>query len=279
MIFNKDIFKKAKKKYRFSFHNENTLSQIWSFTVTKTGAIIGSVVLFFILIFLISYLVVATPLRTLLPGYLKNELRNEYIYNNIKLDSIEQNIENQSQFFVNLNRILKDSINANSANLRRDTLITMNTDSLIKPSQREIDFVKQYNENEKFNLTVLAPLAAEGLVFAKPVSGNIISDSKDEKQQSFINGISISVSLKSPVSAIFEGSVISFSQSIENDIEIIIQHANGFISKYKGLSTVYISQGDKVTAAQRIGTTNGKIFGFEIWHNGTAVNPEDFISF
>lgn len=279
MKFNKDIFKKAKKKYRISLHNENTLSQIWSFAITRTGAVISSVIICFFLLFLISYLIVATPLRTLLPGYLKNELRNEYIYNNIKLDSIERNIENQSQFFVNLNRILRDSIDANKNTLRKDTLLSVITDSLMKPSQRELNFVKKYDENEKFNLTVLAPLAAEGFVFAKPVSGKVVTTTQKDKYKPYIDGINLEVGSKAPISAIYDGTVVSFIQSIENGIEITVQHPNGFISKYKGLSSIYVSQGDKVTAAQRIGTAKDKIFGFEIWHNGTAVNPEDFITF
>ena len=279
MKFNKNIFTKPRKKYRISFHDENTLTRIWSFKITKTGAVISILAIFIFLVFFISYLVVATPLRTLLPGYLKSELRNEYIYNNVKLDSLEENILKQGEFFANMSNILKDSITGSGNKIQKDSLSGINTDSLMSPSRKELDFVKRYDENEKFNLTVLAPLAAEGIVFAKPVAGIVEKGTPASTHAPFIDGIKIKVGKNAAVSSIYEGTVILFVQSVEDGIEIAVQHPNGFISKYKGLSSVYVSQGDKVTAAQRIGTAKSSVFGFEIWHNGTAVNPEDFISF
>ena len=67
---------------------------------------------------------------------------------------------------------------------------------------------------------------------------------------------------------------------------IIIQHQNNIISAYKHCSVLLKELGDKVDIGDPIGIvgnsgkyTDGPHLHFEIWQNGTALNPQEFISF
>lgn len=278
MKINKQIsHKPLKKRYRLSFQSENTLNELWSFRLTKAKAIAILILVIIAFVSLITIIIVGTPLRTLLPGYLKVEQRTENISNTIRLDSLEYKVAASNQYFENLKKILNDEVEEPIIEVKADTL-SITVDSLLQSSERERDFVKKYEQEEKFNISVLAPLAAEGFVFSKPVSGEIIED-KNKTDGNYINGIKILSFAGNPVASIYAGTVISVTHSITYGTEITIQHSNGFISKYKGLGYTYVSQGDKVSAAQRIGAVKNRHLTLEMWHNGTAVNPQEFISF
>ena len=133
--------------------------------------------------------------------------------------------------------------------------------------------MKEIDDEEKFNLAILTPMAAEGIVFAQPISGEVETFSPATKE------IIVSAKAGSAVANIYSGSVIMASHLSENGAQLAVQHQNGFISVYKGLADIYVSEGDKVATGQRIATTSGSGLRFSIWHNGTAVNPTDYITF
>jgi murein DD-endopeptidase MepM/ murein hydrolase activator NlpD len=61
----------------------------------------------------------------------------------------------------------------------------------------------------------------------------------------------------------------------------VIQHPNEFISIYSGLSEIFVSNGDKINTGTRIGIAEAGKFElkFELWHNGTALDPRQYINF
>ncbi|MDD2961981.1 MAG: M23 family metallopeptidase [Muribaculaceae bacterium] len=267
---------KIKRRYRLAFQSENTLNELWSVKLTRIKVTVVIIIIILSLVALISTIIVSTPLKTLLPGYLKSEQRNEYILNSLKLDSLEQEISSKALYFNNLHDILNDNIKASNINKSIDSIYNGTpTDSLLKPSAIEKEFIKQYDDEEKFNLSILAPLAAEGIVFACPIDGTVkTTDNANNK-----DGIIIETKQNKEVASIYDGVIISVNESINNAIEIIIQHPNGFISKYYNISSCYIAKGDKVTAGQRIAIIKENNLGLEIWHDGSAVNPKEYITF
>jgi murein DD-endopeptidase MepM/ murein hydrolase activator NlpD len=59
---------------------------------------------------------------------------------------------------------------------------------------------------------------------------------------------------------------------------ITIQHAQ-FTSIYKGIDQPLKNVGDKVSVGEAIGIFNNQEMQFELWKNGQAVNPEEYIVF
>lgn len=272
---------KIKKKYRLSFISDNTFNEIWSIKLSRTKVVISVIVIVFSVATIISTLIVGTPLKTLLPGYLKSDLRKENVTNILRIDSLERNIRDNTLYLNNIKDILTDNIS--TAPLKSTQLLSeIPLDSLSLATDREKEFIKRFDEKEKFNLSILTPLAAEGIVFSPPVQGGVILPYPDN--YSFYKGINIQTSRSAPVSAIYDGTVIDKYYGVETGLSIIIQHPNGFISKYTGLSAPFVSKGNKVTAGQRIATvadTDNKpnVFSFELWHEGLAVNPKEYITF
>lgn len=268
---------KIKKKYRLSFQSENTLNEIWSLRLSKIKVIITSIIVLSALISLISWIIVGTPLKTLLPGYLKSEERNQYIRTSIQLDSLENRIQANNAFINSIESILTDKIDTVKITTKIDTTnqYQIHTDSLIPQSAAESKFIKQYNEEKKFSLSILAPLSAEGIVFTSPAE-NYVSIENDK------NIITIKTLNLSPVSAVYDGTIINITNYISGNTAII-QHTNGFISIYYNLGNIYLNTGDKVKAAQRFATTakDTKLhpFKFEMWHEGLIVNPQEYIPF
>ena len=143
-------------------------------------------------------------------------------------------------------------------------------------TEAERQFVRSYEEEERFNLSVLSPIAAEGMIFTSPVT----SSTSIEPMPSQSPGVRIKGGSNLPVAAVYRGSVIAVNPQPDGTTSVILQHPNDFISIYSGLDDVFVGKGKKVAAGQRIGHSQGKTpVVFELWHNGTALNPEDYISF
>ena len=88
------------------------------------------------------------------------------------------------------------------------------------------------------------------------------------------------------IKTITSGVVISSDFNIETGNTITIQHPNDLISVYRHNSALLKSSGDKVSAGEAIAIigntgelTDGPHLHFELWYNGTAINPENFINF
>ena len=67
---------------------------------------------------------------------------------------------------------------------------------------------------------------------------------------------------------------------------MVVQHADNLISVYKHNSVLLKEQGAHVSAGEVIALvgnsgelTSGPHLHFELWQNGRAVNPEDYIKF
>jgi len=99
-------------------------------------------------------------------------------------------------------------------------------------------------------------------------------------------GIDIVAGPNEVVKSTLDGTVIISAWTIETGYVIQIQHAANIISAYKHNARPLIKQGDRVKAGDAIAIvgnsgelTSGPHLHFEIWQNGTPVNPEDYIFF
>jgi murein DD-endopeptidase MepM/ murein hydrolase activator NlpD len=91
---------------------------------------------------------------------------------------------------------------------------------------------------------------------------------------------------KTPVKAVAEGNVIFAGWTTDTGYVIIINHPYNIISVYKHNASLNVNQGDAVEQGQVIaitgnsGTmTTGPHLHFELWSNGYALNPTEFIEF
>ncbi|WP_080903785.1 M23 family metallopeptidase [Parabacteroides sp. Marseille-P3160] len=280
----KSFWHRIRFKYKLSFINESTLEEVWSFRLSQLSAFAVIVLFAFLLVGVTSFIIIKTPIRNYLPGYLDVEVRREIINNALRADSLERLIEIQNLYLENVGNILSGNISLDSIRTIDSTART-EADYDIPRSRKEAEYIKTFEEDEKYNLTVLNPdpFPTDGLFFYKPVDG-IISSSYNAEIRHY--GVDLVASLRASVLATLDGTVvfIGFDPNMGNVIQV--QHKNGFISIYKHNELILKKVGDHVAAGEAIaivGNTGklstGPHLHFELWYKGAPVNPEDFIVF
>lgn len=271
---------KGKKIYRFVIENESKLERVGSWRLTPLRIALAALAVFIPLLLLAGVIIWLTPLRGYLPGYMKENERGINEERLMRLDSIAQALGENDRYFSNLKTILDtdreptDSVNAMRPANR------MTSDSLLPTSKEEQEFVAMMQERERYNISVIAPLASEGMLF-HPVSTESIFT---EGSKTSVNACIILAS-GAPVESIADGMVVAVYSS-ERDgggHTLLIQHSKGFLSAYSRLTLPIVSKGERVSGGQTIsiqqsgyGMKQQEII-LRMWHNGTPLIPYDYV--
>ena len=257
------FWKRIRFKYKLSFINENTLEEVWSFRLSQLSVFISLGVFAFSLVAFTAFIIVQNALRA---------------------DSLERMIEIQNLYLKNVTGIISGTIELDSIR-EIDSLARVDADFEIPRSPEEEEYVKNFEQEEKYNLTVLNtnPLPMDGLFFYKPVNG-VISSHYQADIHHF--GVDIAAASKESVLATLDGTVMYAGYDPNQGNVIQLQHKNGFVSVYKHNELLLKEPGEQVVAGEAIalvGNTGklstGPHLHFELWYNGKPVNPEDFIVF
>ena len=280
---NKAFWNNIKFKYKLTIINENTLEEVAGIRVSKLNGL--SVLLTVItVIFVIAATIIAfTPLRNYLPGYMNSEVRAQIVDNALKVDSLQQLVERQNLYIMNIQDIFSGKIKVDTAQ-SIDSLTNMRADSLMERTQREEEFRRQYEETEKYNLTSIAEdKGVDGLIFHRPTRGMLTSHFDPNSRH---YGVDIAATPNESVLAALDGTVILSTYTAETGYLIEVQHGQDFITVYKHCGSLLKKEGDEVKGGEAIalvgntGTlTTGPHLHFELWRKGRAVNPEKYIVF
>lgn len=271
---------KRHPKYRIRIEDESRLEDLADITLSPLSLWTAVVAALIVLIMISGAIVMVTPLRTLLPGYMKQSERSATEDNILRLDSIFGAYAQNQDYLNNILKALDtdrtptaDSL-VMTANLRE-----MSPDSLLPPSPLERKFVNAMEERERFNISVLAPLAADGMMFS-PLSDNGIfsASSRTEEKGNVI------LPPDESVKSVADGSILaSYYSAAEGGYVVIIQHAKGFVTRIARLGSPMVSAGDAVLAGQMLAlgpNPDGKgrrYVEVMMWHNGLPLIPYDYI--
>ena len=279
----KAFWSNIKFKYKLTIINENTLEEVVGLRVSKLNGISVLLSVLTVLFLVASVIIAFTPLRNYLPGYMNSEIRAQVVENALRVDSLQQLVDRQNLYIMNIQDIFSGTIRVDTVH-NMDSLTTVREDSLMKRTQREVEFRKQYEETEKYNLTsITARPDIEGLIFYRPTRG-MITDKFDADRKHY--GTDIAANSGESVLATLDGTVILSTYTAETGYVIEVQHNQDFISVYKHCSSLLKREGDTVQAGEAIALvgnsgqlTTGPHLHFELWHKGRAVNPEQYIVF
>ncbi|EJW99540.1 peptidase, M23 family [gut metagenome] len=279
----KAIWKDIKFKYRLTIINENTLEEVVNLHVSKLNGVSVLLSVLTVLFLTTTLIITLTPLRNYLPGYMNSEIRAQVVENALRADSLQLLVERQNLYIMNIQDIFKGEVNTDSIH-SMDSLTVLRSDSLMERTQRETAFRKQYEETEKYNLTnITARTDADGLIFFRPTQG-MVSTPYDVEKQHF--GTDIAANPGESVLAVLDGTVILSTYTAENGYLIEVQHSHNFVSVYKHCGLLLKKAGESVKAGEAIATVGtaderntGPHLHYELWHQGKAINPEQFILF
>lgn len=105
--------KRKRNRYRLILMNEDTFEEVIKFKLTRYGVYITLSSLFVILVALTTSLIIFTPLKYYLPGTgglgNPNQTR-EYRNLKMKVDSMEQQLQFQQQYFGDLEKVMRGDV-------------------------------------------------------------------------------------------------------------------------------------------------------------------------
>lgn len=277
------IWKDIKFKYKLTIINENTLEEVVDLRVSKLNGISVLLSVLTVLFAIAALIVSFTPLRNYLPGYMNSEVRAQVVENALRADSLSQLVERQNLYIMNIQDIFRGEVKTDTVH-SMDSLTILRNDSLMERTQREEEFRKQYEENEKYNLTnITARTDADGLIFFRPTRGMISNPFQAEKNHF---GTDIAANTGESVLAVLDGTVILSTYTAETGYLIMVQHNHNFVSVYKNCGSLLKKTGDSVKGGEAIALVghndpkhSGPHLHFELWHKGKAVNAELYIVF
>lgn len=280
----KSFWHRMRFKYKLYFFNESTLEEVWSFRLSRLTVFYILTAFTFLLIAITSLIIITTPIRNYLPGYLDVEVRKEIMQNALRADSLERVLEIHSLYLENVAGLLTGTMPLDSIRAI-DSLAYANANYEIPRTSQEVNFVRTFEEEEKYNLTTLNPnhTPTDAVFFYKPVNGMISAHYEADTRH---YGVDLVAAPKESVLATLDGTVIftGFDPQYGNVIQL--QHKNGFVSIYKHNELLLKRMGDPVSAGEAIalvGNTGNLSTGphlhFELWYRGSPVNPEEYIAF
>lgn len=276
--------KKNSRNYRLSLIDAVSHERLWSVRFTRPifiGAMVSGIVVAMVAFFV---LVAYTPLRTFIPGYPSAQTRRQAVQNAQKIDSLEMRLLQWDLYTENLRRIVagEEPLRLDGEMLGGEGSRNM-TDAqyyAIKDSLLRADVAKQ----EQFNVDE-APkknLPMEAMSFFPPVKG-VVSEGFERTLHPYID---ITAPAGSMVTSVLDGTVVHTSWDSEDGYLIVIQHAGDILSLYKHNQKLLHRQGDVVKAGTPIGLvaeseslTKGNHLHFELWYEGQAMDPTQFIKF
>lgn len=280
---NSPFFERIRFKYRISVLDENTLEESRHMRLSRLTIYVYLCIFFIITFLIFAVLIYTTPLRFYLPGYGDEGNRELVIAESMRADSLQKQMDIQMAYL----NVIKEAI---SGDLKPEEITPLDSFIILDKknglsldkSDRERDFVQRFEEEEKYNLSIIDPRSNENAyVFFRPTRGVI--ENRFNPFEKFY-GISIITSSNENVLSVLDGTVIHADYSFINGWVIQVQHEGNYISIYKNNTRLLKRVGDIVYAGEIIavtGSPNGseENFYFELWNNGNAVNPEDVIIF
>ena len=255
-------------------------------SVSKLGVAFCSLVAVALVAIATTVVLFYTPLKRYMPGYVSPEQRELMLEASLRVDSLYETVQRHQLYVMNLQDILRGEIKIDSVSTI-DSLTILRSTDLMGRTERESEFVRQYEENEKYNLTSL-PLRKsdmEGLHFSTPLRG-MLSDSFSPMNNHY--GVDIvSTGTNQNVGAVLDGTVVMCGYTPTDGYVVMLQHVGNLVTVYKHLSTNFRHEGEKVKAGEPIGTLSKAsdkqrsqtFLHFELWHKGTALDPTQYISF
>ncbi|WP_298485375.1 M23 family metallopeptidase [uncultured Maribacter sp.] len=280
----KEIKRKLLHKYRLVILNESTFEEKISFKLSRLNVFVTGTLCIIALIGLTTLLIAFTPLREYIPGYSSTKLKRQATVLTYKTDSLVRRLNYTNRYLDNIRKVLRGDIENNEVS--RDSLFGK---FKLDPSTVDLTPIKQDSLlraevalEDKYNLFEQNTTNTDFILFP-PISG-IISQEYDANAKHY--AVDVVAPKDSPVKSIANGMVIFAEWTADTGYVIIIEHKDGLLSIYKHNGSLNKKQGEVVRAGEVIASvgntgelTTGPHLHFEIWNNGTPVNPSDFIDF
>ena len=281
---NKGFFKKLFNDYKVVVSSEDTFEEKFAFKASKINIFVLMLVYSVVLISFTISIVFFTQLRELVPGYSSSDLLNRAIYLTQKTDSLERQIELNNKFYKSIEDVLSGKTDEfiERDNIPIDSSLNEKNLFSISPNSEDSILRNYVDSQDKFNLTK-NELIIENKMFFSPIKGDITQAFNFEENHFAID---VAADIGTPVKSILDGKILFSEWSVDTGHVIIVDHGDNIVSVYKHNSKSLKEQNDFVQAGEVIAysgnqgsLSSGPHLHFELWKNGTPIDPEPLLNF
>lgn len=279
------FLERIRHRYRIVIMNDDTFEENFSLRLTPLGffVLLGSITI--VMTVLVTSIIAFTPLREYIPGYADVGMSRRLVKLTLRSDSIEQALYDQTAYLDNLTAVLNGAIKTDTSTVKPGSNKKL-PDLPMDASAKEKELKKKFESQDKYSLAYGTESSKSGIsnfFFFTPLKG-IVSEQFKSKDKHY--GIDIVGPENEAIKSTLDGTVILASWSAETGYTIAIQHSNNLISVYKHNSALLKKMGDYVKAGEPIAIigntgeqTTGPHLHFELWYNGNAINPQQYMVF
>lgn len=274
------FLKRITRQYRLAISDRQNFNEVFSMPVTKLKGWLLGILLFIVICTLIVISMFYTPLKYLVPGYPSKQVSEMIKYNAVMTDSLIDEIKRRDDYLLLIRKVISGETIDDSIQVVDDEYTAMK----LEPVSSDSIFDELIGP-EKYRFSYSASTGDElsKVNFFSPVRG-LITNRFNASPGHF--GTDIVGTTKTHIASILDGTVIFYEWSITTGYVVCIQHDNNLISIYKHNSEVLVKTGDHVRAGDIIAImgdegeySTGPHLHFELWHNGTPLDPEKYITF
>ncbi|MGI8892812.1 MAG: M23 family metallopeptidase [Bacteroidia bacterium] len=285
---NKNLLTGLKVKYRMVVMNDQTLEEKASLKLTPLNVFVTVSIVLITLITSTIYLIAFTPLREYIPGYADVNMKRNLISLSLKADSLHSQLASRDLYLTNLRNVINGEIDVEPnaeyeavSTVRFDTMRTLHKSSQDSALRATIEQQDKYDLEFTSNTTSNNSISS--FFFFTPVKGTVISRF-DPIEKHY--GIDVVAAKNEAIKSTLDGTVLLSTWTYETGYIIAIQHSNNLFSLYKHNSALLKKEGNYVKAGEVIAiignsgeNSSGPHLHFELWHNGKAINPLDYMVF
>ncbi len=271
-------------RHRLIIQNEEDFSEKATYNFTYARLVFFGFIGFLLILALSFYLVNTALAQWFDPTYAERETRKDLVTMALSLDSLEQELGKRDQYIQNIGAVLSGGNPDEIPTSQEPSTAAVQLEQSESSDTVDSLFKSEFERGGDFLLGASMDNETLGqLFFFAPLSG-FISAAFDPQNDHF--GIDVVSKKDEPVKCVADGTVIFSSWTQDAGNVIAVQHQGNLISVYKHNSALmknvgnFVSAGDIIAIIGNTGElTSGPHLHLELWYNGNAVNPEEFISF
>lgn len=284
----KNIFRKLFQKHTLIILNEESQEEQFSFRLNRMNVLVMIALMTFFIIGCTTLTVLYTPLRDyLVPSekHLEVNDKEDIIQLVNQIEDLEAQVSANDLYINNLRAILSGEVPMPEISVQGEE-ITTSIDLRkvdLKPKKEDLELRKTVEQEEMFSVKSNQDSQETGNLLFTPVKGIITWPYSTEDNHLAID---IAAQQGEAIKSVAMGTVIFSGWTPDTGFVVILQHQLGIISVYKHALTVYkkmgevVKKGEVIAAVGNTGElTTGPHLHFELWIDGSPVDPQQYIVF
>jgi murein DD-endopeptidase MepM/ murein hydrolase activator NlpD len=275
-------------RYQLVIRNEENLAEKTTVGFTYAKLLVVSVAVFVVLFGFSLFLSKTLLAKWFDPKHAQMEQDRKLFELALRVDSLAGEVQRKELYIQNVQRILSGDT---SSQFQDPASVLVNDRGVrqigsLKVGANDSLFRQEFERSggaAMVNFTSGKFRELQEMVFFPPLVG-LVSDKYDVKKGHY--GVDIVAKTNEPVKSIADGTVIMASWTQDSGHVIAVQHRGNLISVYKHNAELlkkvgsFVNAGDILAIVGNSGEmTNGPHLHFELWYNGSSLNPEEFVTF